>query len=368
MRVALTRLLAAVVVIATVAVVALLAGVRPPWSTAGPPPPAAAAAPGATARVLPLVETDSFAGTGDVADDAAIWVDPDDPARSVVVADDKSERGGGIGVFGMDGRLLQFRADGMIGNVDLRSGFPTPTGPVVLVGANNRTNDTLALWVLDTSTRRLSPVVSGRIATLSPSYGFCMYHSPRSGRFYAFVTPKGSGSIQQFELSDDGAGKVAASLVRTLRIGSTAESCVADDETGRLYVGEEDVAVWRFGAEPTAGADAVSVDTVGAGHLEADIEGMTIAYGSGGSGYLVVSSQGDSTIALYDRAGHEFVRTVRLVANGGIDAVTESDGLDVTTLNAGPGFEGGLLVVHDGSNADGTTSNLKYVPWSAVAP
>ena len=35
------------------------------------------------------------------------------------------------------------------------------------------------------------------------------------------------------------------------------------------------------------------------------------------------------------------------------------NGIDVTSLNAAPGFEQGLLVVHDEENKGGTTSNVK---------
>jgi len=317
--------------------------------------------------VYPRVENVGFSGSGDISDDAAIWVDRGNPVNSVVVADNKAPAGG-IGIFGMDGRLLQFRADGMIGNVDLREGFPLSGGSVVLVGGNNRMSNSLALWTLDPNTRRLSPVAARSIATIAPNYGFCMYHSRVSGKFYAFVTPNGAGTIQQFELVDNGAGKVDANLVRTLPIGSTTESCVADDDLGHLYVGQEDVALWKYPAEPDAGSDRISVDEAGAGRLVADIEGMSIAYGANGSGYLFVSSQGDSTVAIYDRVGNNpFVKKIRVVADGAIDAATETDGLDVTSLNAGPYFEGGLLVVHDQSNDGGTTSNLKYVPLSTVA-
>src|SRR3954451_1464552 len=148
----------------------------------------------------------------------------------------------------MDGHLLQFRADGKIGDVDLRTGFKTGTNEsAVLVGANNRSTDTLALWLLNT-TRHLSPVNVPDINTVAPNYGFCMYHSKVSGKFYAFVTPNGAGSIQQFELVDNGAGKVDAVLVRTLPISSITESCVADDDLGQLYVGQEDVGLWKYGA------------------------------------------------------------------------------------------------------------------------
>src|SRR3954468_4509500 len=165
-------------------------------ASAGPEP--AAASPAAAAepeRVAPLLENVGFAGSGDLSDDSAIWVDPVTPANSVVIADDKASSGGGIGVFGMDGKLLQFRPDGRIGNVDLRDGFPATNGSIVLVGANNRSTDTLALWSLDTATRTLSPVTPGRIATAPSNYGFCMYHSRASGRFYGFVTPHDKGMI-----------------------------------------------------------------------------------------------------------------------------------------------------------------------------
>ena len=361
----------ALIVVGILAIAALVVSHVAPSTSApmptGPPTSDPLASGTGGAGVLPLVETESFSGSGDISDDAAVVVDSGDPANSVVIADNKAESGGGIGVFDMDGRLIQFRADGTMGNVDVRDGFPSSGGRKVLVGANNRTTDTLALWILDTRTRSLSPVNSGSIETVSPNYGFCMYHSEISGKFYAFVTPDGRGVIQQFELFDNGAGKVDATLVRTLPVSSITESCVADDDSGKLYVGQEDVAIWRYGAEPGAGRKAVSVDEAGADHLVADIEGMSISYGADGSGYLIVSSQGDSTIAIYDRAGsNRFIKKVRVVSNGSIDAVTGTDGLDVTSRNVGPGFERGLLVVHDEANAGGATSNLKYVPLAEV--
>jgi 3-phytase len=98
----------------------------------------------------------------------------------------------------------------------------------------------------------------------------------------------------------------------------------------------------------------------------ADIEGMTIAYGSGTSGYLIVSSQGDSTLAVYDRATGAFVKSFTVAGSGTVDGVSDTDGVDVVTASAGPGFEHGLLVVHDGTNTGGTYSNLKYVPLEQV--
>ena len=205
------------------------------------------------------------------------------------------------------------------------------------------------------------------VKTTVSNYGFCLYHSKINGKFYAFVTPEEKGFIQQFELLPRASGVIDAKVVRRLPISGKTEACVADDDEGKLYVGQEEVAIWKYGAEPRDPSARVSVDTAERGHLEADIEGMSIAYGAKGSGYLIVSSQGDSTIAVYGREdGNPFIKRVKIVGRGTIDAVTGTDGLDVTTQNAGPGFTKGLLVVHDESNSGGRTSNLKYVSLSAV--
>jgi 3-phytase len=219
--------------------------------------------------------------------------------------------------------------------------------------------------VLDPATRQLTPVTTD-ISTLSPNYGFCMYHSPHSGKVYAFVSQEGGGQFEQYELVDAG-GRVDARKVRTFDIGSQSEGCVADDELGHLYVAEEEVGIWKYGAEPTAGAARSRVDRIGGGHLVADVEGLTLAYGTDRTGYLLASSQGDSAIAVYDRAaGNAFVKRFSIAGNGGIDAVSETDGIDVTSANAGPGFEHGLLVAHDAANSDARTSNLKYVPLNQI--
>jgi 3-phytase len=317
------------------------------------------------------VETEAFptGGTfdgGDVADDSAIWTNPADPAHSAVIADNKDPATGGIAVFDMAGHLLQFRPDGQIGNVDLRQDVPLGGRRVVLVGANNRTTNTLGFWTLDPATRQLTPVAARDIPRLSPNYGFCMYRSPQSGKVYAFVSQAGGGQLEQYELFDNGA-RVDARRVRTLDVGSQSEGCVADDDLGQLYVGEEDVGIWKYDAEPSGGSARSQVDRVGGGQLVADVEGLTLAYGANGTGYLLASSQGDSAIAVYARTGdNPFVKRFSITGNGGIDAVSDTDGIDVTSANTGPGFAHGLLVAHDAANSGASTSNLKYVPLEQI--
>lgn len=317
------------------------------------------------ANPRPTVETESFAltsNTTDIADDCAIYANPDKPELSVVVADNKDTNAGGVGVFDMNGKLLQFREEGTIGNIDLRSGFLFGSTRIVLVGANARTSSTLAFWQLDPSTRQLSARIDDGTRTVSPNYGFCLYHSRTSDKFYAFVTQEiGASVMEQYELQVRN-GKVSATRVRSFEVGSITEGCVADDELGILYVAQEDKALWRYGAEPTAGTDRTAVATVDDGNVVADLEGLSLANGQDGSGYLVLSIQSESRFVMYDRQSNLYLGGFAVGSSGDIDAVSQTDGLDISTANLGPGFEKGALVVHDGSNSGGETSNLKFIP------
>ena len=326
-----------------------------------PPPP--------VATVTPRIETVPVDSFGDAADDPAIWANPDDPAASLVVATDKK---GGMALYDMQGKLLQFRPDGKMNNTDLREDFPLGGHKVVLVTASDRTHKSVAIYRLDTAGRTLVDVADGVQATgLDDPYGLCMYRSPKSARTYVFVN-SGEGHMRQWELQDAGNGRVRIAQVREFRIPSQAEGCVADDDAGVLYVGEEDVALWRMDAEPDGGDAMTAVDRVADNPaIEDDLEGVGLYDLGGGRGYVIVSSQGNNTYAVYRRDGDRaYLGSFAIVADParGIDGVSETDGLDVTSRNLGPGFESGALVAQDGRNVlPPRNQNYKYVPWSAIA-
>src|SRR5205823_1469687 len=75
----------------------------------------------------------------------------------------------------------------------------------------------------------------------------------------------------------DQGGLVDARAVRGFPLGSTAGRCVADDDTGRLFVAEAKTAIWRFGAEPDASpVSRTIVDRVGTGHLAGAVRGLAL--------------------------------------------------------------------------------------------
>jgi hypothetical protein len=137
---------------------------------------------------------------------------------------------------------------------------------------------------------------------------------------------------------------------------------VADDALRQLYVGEENAGIWKYSAEPDGGSARTLVDGTGAGgHLDADVEGLAIYYANGSYGYLLASSQGNNEFVVYERGGtNAFIGSFTLVASGGIDAVTDTDGIDVTNFALGSQFPLGLFVAQDNDD------NFKLVRWDAI--
>ncbi|CAM0999428.1 BPP domain-containing protein [Rhodanobacter sp. Root179] len=333
-----------------------------------PQDPRAAAKP-SLATVTALVETVPVASFGDAADDPAIWAHPTDPAKSLIVATDKKA---GMFVYDMQGKVVQFRPDGKMNNTDLRDGFPLGGDQVTLVTASDRTHKSVAIYRLDPDRRELVDVADGVQATgMADPYGLCMYRSPKSAKTYVFINT-GDGLMRQWELLDAGKGRVRIKQVREFRMASQAEGCVADDASGVLYVGEEDVALWKMDAEPDGGNAMTAIDRVaGNKAIRDDLEGVGIYDLGGGRGYIVVSSQGNNTYAVYRREGdHAYLGSFAVVADGarGIDGISETDGLEVTSRNLGPGFEHGAMIAQDGRNVLPTQNqNYKYVPWESIA-
>ncbi|NUM55035.1 MAG: phytase [Candidatus Hydrogenedentes bacterium] len=309
------------------------------------------------------LETDPVPSADDAADDACFWVHPTNPEMSTVIGTDKE---GGLVVYGLDGKQIQYAPDGKMNNVDIRYGFAVGGAPADVVVASNRSDDSLAVYTVDAPARTLRS--AGSIDTgMEEVYGLCMYRSAKSGSYYVFVNSK-AGAVQQWKLNATADGRITGELARSFSVGSQTEGCVADDDTGVFYIGEEDVAIWRYGAEPDAGTDRIQVDSVKPdGHLTADIEGLTIYYAPGTTGYLIASSQGDSTFAVYEReGGNKYLGSFQVVASDGIDAVTGSDGIDVLSTALGPRFAQGVFVTQDDAN-DGANQNFKLVAWESIA-
>jgi 3-phytase len=183
----------------------------------------------------------------------------------------------------------------------------------------------------------------------------CLRHRPRRGS--GTVPPRSRGRGDSDTDSDPRPGLPGRFAGRGDRRRPGA---------GPALRGRGKVAIWDYGAEPGDGIDRRATARVGEHGLTADIEGLTIYYAPGGKGYLLASSQGSSTINVYERSGdHAYILTIDPKAAGTIDDIADSDGLDVTNQPTSSLFPRGFLVVQDGKN-DGH-QNFKLFAWEDVA-
>ena len=318
------------------------------------------------AMVSAVAETAPINGD---ADDPAIWVHPTDPAQSLILGTDKTA---GLYVYDLNGTETAFFADGNVNNVDIRP-FTLQGELVWLASAAERGAERLVFWVIradGTMTRAVpfdhAPVPERLADQVDDIYGSAMMRNPETGQVWAFVNYK-SGDILQWEILDEG-GQLTLKFVRHLKVASQPEGMVADDVAGHLYVGEEDVAIWRFPAWPDAGDTPTLIDRVPSECFPRDdIEGLSI-YDGADQRYLVASSQGIHRVALYPLSDTGLPKCVGLVgidAGDTVDGVTETDGLDVVATPLGDDYPAGMLVIMDDQNELFST-NFKMVSWADI--
>lgn len=303
--------------------------------------------------VAPSAETDPMLGVGDQADDPAIWVSdtPDQP--SLILGTNKDA---GLHVYDLSGAELQYLDVGRVNNVDLRGRYG--------VASNDETE---ALSWFNVTRNEDAPVIhlgDTPVAKTEP-YGVCLGQD-EDGLIAAATYKDGTVQLWRADMGKD--LPIATSLERTVTLSSQLEGCVFDDSQARLFIGEEALGIWSL-AYQDAAAEPQIVDSIAAGNgLVADVEGLTLWWAPDG-GYLIASAQEADRYVVYDRLPPHAPRgifSISASADGTIDGVTHTDGLDVVSKRL-PGYPQGLLVVQDDGNPDsGVDQNFKLVDWSAV--
>ena len=316
----------------------------------------ASAAPTQTAIVTASWET-APVGTAneDAADDPAIWRNPRRASASLIVATDKKL---GLYVYSLDGKVKSFTPAGRVNNVALAD----MGGKGIIVVASDRNDVSAARLQL----YRLDPR-SGALAALGAvdggageAYGLCLLR--RGRELHAFSVLK-HGAIHHLRI-DLGGERPGAQSLRSLKLETQTEGCVADARTATLYVGEEDRGIWAFDARPGGPTQGRLVAPVDGRQLVADVEGLALFPQGQRGGWLVASSQGDNAFALYRLPGMEPAGRFRVVA-GALGSVEESDGIEIAPGNFGKAYPGGLFVAQDGANAP-SAQNFKLVSWRDV--
>lgn len=319
-----------------------------------------AAQDGGAVEVMAVAETTPAREDG--ATSPVIWIHPTDTSLSVVVGSDDN---GGVGVYDLTGAELQYLEAGEMGGMDLRYNFPFNGEGVTLIAGAVKDRPRVLFFTVNPETRELSQI--GELEVGIPVGGLCLYHSAISGDFFA-IPNSDDGDVEQWQISDDGSGAISGELVRSFGVGSETEGCAVDDEMGRFYIGEQEVAIWNYSAEPDGGTDRTVVDTVGAGgNITEEVEGLAMIFGSDGAGYIIASNEKESNFLVYERQGeNRFVGKFAVIDGEMVDGIEEAPALGVTNYPLGEAFPQGLFVAADDSNGSENT-NFKLVSWGTVA-
>ncbi len=306
------------------------------------------------ASIVPAArETVGMGANGDAADDPAIWVNPLDASRSLILGTNKDV---GVYVYGLDGSEKQKFPVGLSNNIDLRGN---------LAVASNDGLNVLSWFRIDPVTAIVSHVGDTRLQTVEP-YGVCI--GVLDNALHAVVTYK-TGLVEIWRVTDTGSGPVQISERRAIKLASQIEGCVIDDDSGLMFVGEENVGLWSVNL---LSEDMIpkQIDKVNSGTgLVADVEGVTLYRGANGAGYIVASAQGADRYVIYDRKPPHAVLGVIKIGpspDGKVDGTSVTDGLDASSA-AFPEFPAGILVVQDDANpVSEVDQNFKTVDWREV--
>lgn len=358
-------------------------------------------------------------------DDVAFWLHPTIASKSLIfgVSKNKPKDGGksGLGIYDLTGKELAFLEHGRLNNVDIKYNY-LPGRDIVM--ASNRDQKALSLLLVGQK-GSWSPLEVVALATpkgplIEEPYGFCASYDRQTRSFYAHF-PMKSGKLYTYKViryqkkfsaiyvrMTDFRSAVDRSLEKRLTLTTLQdtiyeeplspsalleeldeklnrkyqlEGCVSDDDTGILYVGMEQLGVWRLdlrnSIEPPkliikveSGKFGPKVGEFpdGKARLTSDIEGLALHYGPGGAGALLVSVQGLNEYAFFDRKNYKYLGSFKVSL--GKDEVTETDGLDIISASLGEKFPNGLLGLHDHHNLDELgeleRGNYKFVSMEKV--
>ncbi|MET9800904.1 phytase [Streptomyces sp. NPDC006368] len=395
-----------------------------------------AALPAVTPRAETVALYDDEAGGNADADDPVIWRNAADPDRSLVIA--TAKEGGLrvydldarlIQAVPAPPAAAPDDAPGRFNNVDLVRGLRLAQGRADVTVTSDRGHDRLRFHrvapgtaggpLTDVTDPAAPPVFSSgqeEINDQRTAYGLATWTDPASGRSYALVSRRERTSIALLELLPTATGKVTYRTARTLDLPSSfrlpngsswtpcgepgelpqVEGMVVDPANGTLYAGQEDVGIWRLRAdltgtpklidkvreygvpgvydEETEECAAGTDPGYGGTRLAADVEGLTLITEPDGDGYLLASSQGDDTFALYDREigdANEYEGGFRVTAAGStLDGSEECDGAAALNAPLGSRYPNGLLVVQDGhttpADGDREGTGFKFVDLGDV--
>ncbi len=326
-------------------------------------------------EVEAIYETPPVITEGDAADDPAIWLNKNNPSNSIIFGTDKKS---GIYSYNLQGQELSYTNLGRINNVDTRSmnlGDDENVSDFTFLFGSNRTLGSVDLWVFeDNKTRQKLKNNSWEVPS-KPSfrgksniivYGICAGIDPKYG-LVAFLTEDTGPRVEVWNLTDNG-----LDLITTFNNGGESEGCVYDDFNRTLFISEEEVrgVLKAYRLDDSFDFSEPYIVDSREGQIGGDPEGVSLYKTSNNSGYLILSSQGDSKFNLYDRNyPYDYITSFRIGSSKSIDNVTDTDGIETINFKLSDEYPEGIMIAQDGLNKDGYKTkrqNFKIVSFKDV--
>lgn len=300
-------------------------------------------------------------------DDPAIWVNSEDPMQSLVIGTDKHSDGG-LYVFDLDGRIIREKTVYHLkrpNNVDIAYGLVINNTPIDIAVVTERETSSLRIFALPS----MRPLDGGGIPvfeneTQAAPMGIALYTRPADHAVFAIVSRKEGpreNYLWQYRLTDDGAGKVKAQLVRKFGKYSgkkEIESVAVDDASGYVYYSDETYGVHKYYADPAKGNQELAL--FGTHDFKEDIEGISIYKTGSTTGYLLISNQQANQFMVYPREGapgnvhnHTLIKAIDF-------ETVSSDGSEVVNANLGSRFPKGMFVAMSEKKV------FKYFDWRDI--
>jgi len=318
------------------------------------------------------------------ADDPAIWLNPADPARSLIIGTNKvAAPDGALVVFGIDGAIRQTIAGlDRPNNVDIETGVTLGPRVVDLIVTTERLQHRLRLFTVTRDRATLEdagavPVLAGEAGEASEPMGIGLYKRSSDGALFAIVAPKtgaSEGYLAQYRLTADPGGRISGALVRRFgrfsRRGPAAgsigeiEAIVVDDALGYIYYADERFGIHKWHADPDHSDASRELAVFGLEGYQRDREGLAIYSHADGTGYLVSTDQipGGSIFKLYRREGEPGApHTHRVIAEAQTTA-DDTDGIEVTSASL-PNLPDGVLVA-----MNSRTRTFAIFDWRQLFP
>ncbi|WP_018474748.1 phytase [Echinicola pacifica] len=302
-------------------------------------------------RVQPVFVTDSLAHDSD---DPAVWINPQDPSKSLILGTDK-DKDGAIYVFDLEGKTIDslvVRDIQRPNNVDIGYGLQLGDRTVDFAVTGERLTSKLRFFSLPD----MKEIVPGGLEVYEgetgPEFrdlmGVAIYTQPETGKHYVIAGrkngPQDGSYLWQYEIISDASG-ISLNLVRKFGQFSgqkEIEAIAVDNELGYIYYSDEGIGVRKYYADPAKGNEELTL--FGTEGFTKDHEGISIYKLDENTGYILVSDQEANQFHVFPREGtaenpnqHELITIIKT-------STLSSDGSELVSLPLNKTFPKGLFV------------------------